>query len=210
VISDLLPPEAQHRETLVAWVRDYLAKPYPGPGFARAGAICPYARQLVADNRMHVMLARDVDGSTHEPVLQAALALGVRTITLVPADDLESAVVLAFPDMPDRAATAALDAAVSALARPLLEVGVMFACASQDPDSCGDDPWPRGARSPMPTFVMRRMGPWDSVFMRSEPFARAHHERYLSWYLEGRMTPQVARSFESMCAPHDLPLTRAG
>ena len=114
--------------------------------------------------------------------------------------------MLGFPDLPDDRAEDLLNRLEEALVKPMLAVHMMVATTCQVPGSSPEDPWPKGASSPMPTLVLRRLGPWDAVFMQSEHFARTHHGVYLDWYLTGRMTPQNARTFEEMCARHDLPL----
>lgn len=202
----MTPSRAERTATLIACARDYLSASYPGPGFTRTGAICPYVSRMVAEDKMNVLLAEGVDGTDYEPVLRAALEAAGHALRTIAPGIIDTALVLGFPDLPDDRAEDLLNRLEEALVKPMLAVHMMVATTCQVPGSSPEDPWPKGASSPMPTLVLRRLGPWDAVFMQSEHFARTHHGVYLDWYLTGRMTPQNARTFEEMCARHDLPL----
>jgi hypothetical protein len=205
--SAITPRRAAHAGALIAWARDYLSVPYPGPGFSRTGAICPYTRKMVEDDKLLILLADGIDGTEYEKVLQASLSLVTHTLATVGRDDTGTAVILGFPDMTSERGFEHLDTVVSSLVTALLSVGITLVAVYEIPGSSPLDAWPLGARVPMPSLVLRRLGPWDAALSKTEESSTAHHRLYLDWYLAGRMTPHDALAFEAMCAKYALPLT---
>jgi|GEM_PF-2603858 len=205
--SAITPSRAAHASALVAWARDYLSSPYPGPGFSRTGAICPYTRKMVEDDKLLILFADDVDGTDYETVLHAALSLVTHTLATIERDDTGTAAILGFPDMRPEGAIEHLDNVVSSLVNPLLSVGITLVAVYEVLGSSPQDQWPLGARVPMPGLVLRRLGPWDAALSKTEQSSKAHHRLYRDWYLAGRMTPHDALAFEAMCARYTLPLS---
>jgi hypothetical protein len=204
--SAITPSRAAHAGALVTWARDYLSHPFPNPGFSRTGAICPYTRKMVEDDKLLILLADDVDGTDYETVLNAALSLVTHTLDTVGRDDTGTAAILGFPDMTPERAFEHLDTVVSSLVNMLLSVGITLVAVCEIPGSTAQDPWPLGARVPMPGIVLRRLGPWDAALSKTEQSSKAHHRLYRDWYAAGRMTPHDALAFEAMCAKYELPL----
>jgi len=188
------------------WAEEYLCRPHPDLG--RKGPVCPYVQAALERGTFYLAVLR---GETFPPDLLADRLVGYRDWfrqlepSTGPAAQFKT-ILLVFPDLPQDAASAVVDATQERLKPAYVADGLMIGEFHPGPPAKAGlwNPDFRPLRSPQPLLAIRHMVPSDFPFLAAErELVAAYLERF-GTVLPAGLRPRVAVA----AARHGLPVPR--
>jgi hypothetical protein len=171
----------ENLRAVVRWAEEYLCRPHPELG--RKGPVCPYVQAALDRGTFYLAVQR---GTTFPPKLLQERLMRYRDWFR----DLEprhgpaaqfKTILLVFPDLPQEAATAVVDATQERLKPRYVLEGLMIGeFHSGPPPKAGLwNPDFRPLRSPQPLLAIRHMVPSDFGFLeQNREFVEAYLEHF--------------------------------